>query len=76
MAEQVEVLAAKPDDLSSIPTTHRVEGETPLPPRPRHTCKHEYNKYTSFFLNVGCQCSPCTCSSGSQMWWMLAWANS
>lgn len=25
MAEQVKVLAAKPEDLSSIPGTHRVE---------------------------------------------------
>lgn len=28
MAHQVKALAAKPDDLSVIPETHKVEGET------------------------------------------------
>ena len=32
MARQVKTLAAKPDDLSSIPRAHRVEGENQSPP--------------------------------------------
>jgi hypothetical protein len=30
MAQQIKVLAAKPDNLSSIPGTHNVEGENRL----------------------------------------------
>lgn len=31
MAQQAKILAAKPDDLSTIPRTHMVDGETQLP---------------------------------------------
>ena len=31
MTQQVRVLAAKPEDLSSIPETHKVNGESKLP---------------------------------------------
>ena len=53
MAQQVKVLAVKPDDLSSIPGTHMV-GE-PIPtgcpltatciPWNMHICKHRINKH-------------------------------
>lgn len=46
----VRVLATKPEDLSSIPESHMVEGElTPSCPLlflwvPQHTCLHTHNK--------------------------------
>lgn len=38
MTCQVRELAAKPDDLGSIPGTYTVEGENQLPQSDLHTC--------------------------------------